>query len=527
MCRSHSASACGHCHHALSRRGFLHGCGAAVATVGALGTRPARAAEDGKKVRVAAVFLANPAARENWPWTNFDAQGRQQEIMTLLRAECPDVEFEPLMISNAGEIPKVQALNDQVDGYFFYTVTLATPSQVVHEIAKLGKPIVVANEFLGGCSAFLNICTVATRQQIPIGKVSTTRLSDLVTVVRQFADLRKPGMTPQLFAQQCERAYQESFPTLGEMQCAEDSLACTEIAECVKRLQESRFLIVGAGRPGQEREFLGAQARYIDFDELGALYDKVDRDEAAEWAKRFASQSGDLPAGDYIEPSRPAEGVVDKAGAMYLATLDLLKKYDTDTVTMNCLGGFASGKLASYPCLGFMQLLDDGGQGVCEAQPDDTVSMLMARILTGRPGFVSDPTIDTSQNQIVYAHCVATTKPFGPQSDPNDYRIRTLHNRDPQGACAESLLPSGYMTTTFRTNIARRQLVIHRAKSLGALDTEKGCRTKLIGEVCGDSYKLLDRWMDFSWHRVTVFGDVQEPLAEFGKALGLEVIHEA
>jgi len=30
-----------------------------------------------------------------------------------------------------------------------------------------------------------------------------------------------------------------------------------------------------------------------------------------------------------------------------------------------------------------------------------------------------------------------------------------------------------------------------------------------------------------SWHRVTVYGDVKEPLAEFGKALGLEIIEEA
>ncbi len=30
-----------------------------------------------------------------------------------------------------------------------------------------------------------------------------------------------------------------------------------------------------------------------------------------------------------------------------------------------------------------------------------------------------------------------------------------------------------------------------------------------------------------SWHRVTVYGDVKEPLTEFGKALGLEVIEEA
>ena len=57
---------------------------------------------------------------------------------------------------------------------------------------------------------------------------------------------------------------------------------------------------------------------------------------------------------------------------------------------------------------------------MCEAMPDDSVSMLMARILTGRPGFVSDPALDTSRNQVVYAHCVGTTRVFGPAGATND-----------------------------------------------------------------------------------------------------------
>ena len=194
---------------------------------------------------------------------------------------------------------------------------------------------------------------------------------------------------------------------------------------------------------------------------------------------------------------------------------------------MNCLGGCAQGSLPAYPCLGFMQLLNDGKQGVCEAMPDDTLSMMMARILTGRPGFVSDPALDTSKNQIVYAHCVGNTTPFGPQGQSNGYRIRTLHNRDPRGCCSESLLPSGYMTTTFRTNATRKELILHQAKAVGTLDSEYGCRSKLIGEVTGDIGKLFDQWDKFGWHRVTVYGDVKEPLTEFGKALGLEVIEEA
>ena len=142
-------------------------------------------------------------------------------------------------------------------------------------------------------------------------------------------------------------------------------------------------------------------------------------------------------------------------------------------------------------------------------------------------GYVSDPALDTAKNQIVYAHCVATTRAFGPQGRSNRFRIMTLHNRDPRGACGQSFLPSGYMTTSFRTNFGRKEMIIHQARTVGNLESEYGCRTKLVADVCGDIGKLFDQWDKFGWHRVTVYGDVKEPLTEFGKALGLKVIQEA
>ncbi len=73
----------------------------------------------------------------------------------------------------------------------------------------------------------------------------------------------------------------------------------------------------------------------------------------------------------------------------------------------------------------------------------------------------------------------------------------------------------------------RKEIIIHQAKAVGNLDAPRGCRTQLIGEVCGDIGKLFDQWDLFGWHRVTVFGDVKKPLIEFGKALGLRVVEEA
>ena len=524
MCRCHTHDSCHGCHHAVDRRRFLQGFGAAAAaTAGGLGSLAGvTAAEKGKKVRVAAVFLSSMNTKEIWPYPGFDTKGRQQEILAALRNGCPEIEFIP------ADARKAAAMKDEVDGYLIYVMTLVwSQGGAMIRIAQLGKPTLVADEYLGGSGAFLTGYSALCTRKIPAAAVSTTRLADLVTVARQFANVRKPGATPASFAKQCEQAYRKTFGAGGDMKCTEDKVALTDIGKCVKRFRDSTFLIVGRGKSGQERNFLGAKARYIDFSELMAFYDKVDRDKAAQWAKRWSGQGEKLPPGEYVEPSQPTAAAVQKAGGIYLALLELLKKYDTDNVTMNCLGGFASGKLPAYPCLGFKQLLNDGKQGVCEAMPDDTLSMMMARILTGRPGFVSDPALDTSKNQIVYAHCVAMTRPFGPEGRSNSFRIRTLHNRDPRGCCAESMLPAGYMTTTFRTHAGRKQLIIHQAKAVGTLDSEHGCRTKLIGEVTGDIGKLFDQWDQFGWHRVTVYGDVKEPLAEFGKALGLKVIEEA
>jgi hypothetical protein len=525
MGQCHARISCHGCSHALDRRRFLQRGGAALAAAGCLSPLGGiAAADEGRKVRVAAVFLAQ--VRNSWPYPGFDAAGRQREILAALGQGCPDVEFIPVTIETPGENDRALVLRDQVDGYLVYVATLSWAlGGTLAAIGKLNKPMVVASEFLGGCGAFLTAAPPLVRGGNTVA-VSTTRLADLVTVARQFASLRTPGLTPAAFAKQCEQAYRSTFPPADTRSCTDDGLKLTDLGQCVARFRKSKVLVLGQGHSGQQRDVLGATWQYVDWEELQAFYPEIEPGEAAEWSARWTRTAQALAPGQYVEPSVPPAKEIHNAAVVYLATLRLLKKYDTDMITMNCGGGLGtSAALCGFPCLGFAQILDDGGLGICEASVDDTPPMLMALHLTGRPGFVSDPAIDTSQNRIVYSHCVGPTKVFGPSGQQNGYRIRTSHAR--VGAVVESLMPAGYMTTTFRTNVARKQMVIHQAKSLGALDSEKGCRTKLIGEVRGDIGKLFARWDQFGWHRVTVYGDVKEPLTEFGQALGLEVIDEA
>ncbi len=523
MCRCHAHASCQGCSHLVDRRRFLAQGGAALAV--ASGWPPGTASgEEGRKVRVAAVFLAQ--VRNSWPYPGFDAAGRQQEILAALGQACPEVEFIPVTIADAADTGKAIELKDQVDGYLVYVATLSwSLVGSLAAIGKLEKPLVVADEFLGGSGAFLTGVPGLVRGGGAVA-VATTRLEDLAAVARQFAAFREPGLTPAEFARRCEGAYRGTFAAPSETKCVDDPVKPADIGRCVAKFRESKVLVLGRGNGGKEQKVLGATWRYVDWPELEAVYPEVDADEVAEVAARWAAEAVNLPAGQYVEPSVPPAEEIRNAALVYLALRRLLKKHDTDMITANCGGGLGtSGSLRGFPCLGFAQLLDDGAVGICEGQADDTPPMLMARLLAGRPGFVSDPALDTSQNRIVYSHCVGPRNVLGPEGPRNGYHIRTSHAR--VGAVVESLMPAGYMTTSFHTNVARKQMVIHQARSRGPLASEKGCRTKLIGEVRGDIGKMFAHWDQFGWHRVTVYGDLREPLIEFGKALGLEVIEEA
>jgi hypothetical protein len=144
----------------------------------------------------------------------------------------------------------------------------------------------------------------------------------------------------------------------------------------------------------------------------------------------------------------------------------------------------------------------------------------------GRTGFISDPVIDFAKRQIIYAHCVASNRAFGPAGKDNPIEILT-HSEDRQGASVRSLLPTGYMTTTIEMAAFGKELLFHRGKAVDNIIEDRACRTKLAVEPAGDIEKLMTQWDRFGWHRVTVYGDLKEPLFEIAKMLKWKVTEEA
>ncbi len=168
----------------------------------------------------------------------------------------------------------------------------------------------------------------------------------------------------------------------------------------------------------------------MPFAEVNEAWKAADKDQARAVADRW--QKG---AAEVAGVSRET---LETSAAMYLAQKAVLKKHGANAITINCLGGFYGGHIHAYPCLGFHELCNEGLIGACECDLRSTATMVAITALTqGRPGFISDPVIDTSTRQIIYAHCVASNRAFGPQGETNPFQILT-HSEDRQGASVRS-----------------------------------------------------------------------------------------
>jgi len=283
-------------------------------------------------------------------------------------------------------------------------------------------------------------------------------------------------------------------------------------------MKASKILAV-RGPGNLPSELAGIEVVHVPFSELNDAWKTADRDRSREvargWEKAAARVEGVPPE------------TLETSAAMYLGMKEVLRKHEANAITINCLGGFYGGHIHAYPCLGFCELNNEALVGGCECDVRSAATMVLCNVLTGgRPGYISDPVIDTAKRQIIYAHCVASTKAFGPQGDSNPFLIMT-HSEDRQGASLRSLLPLGYMTTTIELHPDRKEILFHQGKAVENDPDDRACRTKLAVEPLGDVEKLFTMWDQWGWHRVTCYGDLKAPVYAVADAMGWKVIEEA
>jgi hypothetical protein len=461
----------------VNRRGFLAACSASACSLCAgLCAAPARAAQgavtqnpkpglSSERAKVRLVFSHPAPGVEGWPNVGYDFEGRKTELTRRLRSACPNIDFLPAPVPRTAEdTAKVLAADSEVDGYVLYL--LGIPGSPVNALTASGRPVVVVNDLYGG--------GIGTMRGPRVALVSSSNLDDVAQAARSF--------------------------------------------EYLRRLRSSAILDVVNRTPAEAKaiqETFGTNVQVLPAEELNAAYEKADPAESRKWASAWMRSAEKV-----VEPS---EDEIYKSGRMYVAMQNLLGERGAQGIAIDCLTLFYAGKMPAYPCMGFFQLNNDGLVGACEADLQSTITMLAITYATGRPGYISDPVIDTSKNQIVYAHCVAPTRVFGPRGPANPFHIRS-HSEDRKGASVRSLMPLGHVVTSLKFVPSQKVVVMHTARTAANIDEDKACRTKLAADI-PDGQKMLEGWTQ-GWHRVTVYGDYRNRVKTLGALLGFKVVEE-
>jgi hypothetical protein len=514
-------SGCSGC--SLSRRRFL-----TAASAGALGVlAPAglfQACGKAEKLKIRLVYALHAAVQPgpDWPNVGFDFQPVMDRTTALLAKAFPAWELATAMAKGEEEAKKILADDAAapVDGYI--VVQLNCWNRVVQPIAASGRPTLYVDFQYGGSGGFLVYTADFLRKKTPnLGFVASSLPEDLVAACRAFAQVKRSGAANE-FGGLVAGARRAATPGSGDLAVAADDLTACSPADGLKKMKESRILAVGGSWPGIApaiKSEMGIDVLDVPFAVVNDAWAAADKDEAAAVADRW------------LKTAARVEGVsrdtLVTSAAMYLGQKAVLKKYGANAITINCLGGFYGGHIHAYPCLGFHELNNEGLVGGCECDVRSAATMVtMSALTNGRPGYISDPVIDTAGRQIIYAHCVASNRVFGPAGPANPFEILT-HSEDRQGAAVRSILPAGYMTTTVEFSPERKLILFHRAKAVGNSPDDRACRTKLVAEPVGDIERLFGEWDQWGWHRVTVYGDLKEPVFALAEAMGWKVLEEA
>lgn len=437
-----------------------------------------------KRTRVKVVAVHENPGTPCWPCIDHDHKKELDRILQAVRAGNPGMDFDLTEVT--GLAPVQESYEEDLKTYDGVLILLMTCWKGVDAFyarqSATGLPAVIADvPYCGSGSALLSSSRLIRNENLQAVLLSTLDYTQIADAARLFDVIAKMKQTRILdITNKPERNLKNYEKFHRDWGCSFVQRSGEDLTKELLRVPDADAAAV-----------------------------------AARWRDA---------ADEVVEPSD--RDLLD-AAKMHLALKEMMRQTGTDAVTLDCLnisygGGYQGKKM--YPCLSHFEMLSHGTVAVCESDLNAAVTSLVIRYLTGKPGFVSDPVIDTSSGQIVYAHCVACPKIYG-ADDPRTCRfsIRS-HAEDKKGASVQVYFPANEKLTTlmiYPTETAPS--VIHSARSVGNVGFEEACRSKLAAET--DAEAILNNWSG-GWHRVTVFGDYRKTFRQLFRLKGIACIEE-
>ena len=433
----------------------------------------------GTKVKVARIYMGT--SHGLWPKPRLDFKNEikfYESEFAKLKGELSDVEFViDQLVSSPDQIKPLKSKLEGVDGILAIHFNIGV-RPILNEILSVGKPTVLfAAPYSGhGWTGFGSL----QKQELgaKLECMLTSDYSQLAVAIRPF--------------------------------------------RAIHHLREAKILNLTTRNfdnyANAMKDKFGTRIKRIEREQVLDAYDAVsDRDAKAE-TERWIGEAREL-----VEPSRSD---VLKSCKLALAFENMLDDENATVLTIDCYGTMwdKTIKLPAYPCVGFTRLNNMGLGGICESDLQSAVTHIILQGLSGKPGFISDPTVDESRNAIILAHCLGTTKMDGPDGPAAPYKLRTVMERK-EGVTPQVFMRIGQKVTQAKL-VGTDFLPYFTGEIVDAPDVDRGCRTKITVKVDGDAEKLWKNWSS-GLHRVTCYGDVTKEMGFFCKFKDIKMVNEA
>ena len=446
-----------------------------VSQIGTAGIRATLPVPEGKtKVRIGKIYLGQPGP--GWPKVRIDLAAERQKYedeFAKREKAFEDVEFVGgELVSTAEQLQSAMEKFKDISGILVLHLSMGVTGHL-ESLLKLNVPVVVFALPYAGHEWH----TIASMQKrgSKIEMHPSSDFDDLAVAIRPF--------------------------------------------RAIHRLREAKILYVNTTPPDAkycemiEKKF-GTKVLHIDCPRMVAAYNSIPNEASQEEANLWIKQAEMI-----VEPSKED---IFKSSRMYLAMKKLLEEEKADTITINCLGLFNTGLPDAYPCLGFSRLSSMGLGGICEADLKSTMTHLIFMYLSGKPGFVTDPVVDLSDNTITHCHCVAPLKMDGVDGDPCKYIIRS-HLEDGKGACLFVRMKIGQPISLARL-IGDNIMLFSTGEIIDTPFEDRGCRTQIKTKV-KDAQRQLENW-SCGLHRVVFYEDQTRDAKRFCRFTDIRLVRE-
>lgn len=275
--------------------------------------------------------------------------------------------------------------------------------------------------------------------------------------------------------------------------------------------EPSDWLIASTYSDEVFEEMFKIKVKHIDIKESFESFNSADEREAERLASDFVNTAESLIEVNFEE--------VKKAFKFYIALKEIIDRYSLDFISVRCFDIIKP--LNTTGCVALSRLNSEGITASCEGDLPSAISMEIARLVSGKPGFMANVSyIKRIKNKIRLnlAHCTVPTYLV------KKYNLRT-HFETGKGVGIDGKFQTGKVTLFRIGGKFMKSAFLSSGVLKDTVFSNNRCRTQIDVEMEKnvENYFLKN---PLGNHHIVLMGDYEKELRKFLKNANIDIINK-